>query len=184
MTAFPRIAARPAPMVVFALLAACAAPLPVPEVGPDELIELHTKRPTSEAPNTCWDHEATPAVIETVTEHVMVQPPQVQSDGTVTSPGAYRTETRQVIVRERQDLWFRTPCTEEMTPEMLSALQRALAARGLYGGAVTGEMDRGTQRAVRRYQQPLGLDSSVLSLAAARKLGLSVVERPVDPTAE
>ena len=37
-------------------------------------------------------------------------------------------------------------------------------------------MDRLTRRAVRAYQAPLGLDSGILSLAAARKLGLAVVD--------
>lgn len=36
-----------------------------------------------------------------------------------------------------------------------------------------------TRAAVRRYQKPQGLDSGILSLAAARKLGLVALERDV-----
>ncbi|MGI3170682.1 peptidoglycan-binding domain-containing protein [Pseudooceanicola sp. C21-150M6] len=178
MTLSPRFA-----VPVIALLAACDVPLPVPEVGPSELIELRPSPPDNPDPSACWRHEATPAVVETVTEHVVVQPAQVLTDGTVAAPGAYRTETRQRIVEERQEFWFRAVCPEAMTPDLISSLQRALDARGMHPGSVTGSMDRATLRAVRRYQAPLGLDSSILSMAAARKLGLSVVERPVDPTA-
>ena len=39
-------------------------------------------------------------------------------------------------------------------------------------------MDTATRAAIRAYQRPEGLDSGVLSLAAARKLGLSVVDVP------
>ena len=53
-----------------------------------------------------------------------------------------------------------------------------LQARGFYSGTVTGEMDTRTQRAIRRYQAPQGLDSSILSLSAARKLGLVAVDSP------
>lgn len=72
--------------------------------------------------------------------------------------------------------WFRTPCPDEMTPELVSSLQRALAARDLHAGAITGRMDAATRKAVRRLQQPLGLDSDRLSLAAARHLGLLPVD--------
>jgi len=63
-----------------------------------------------------------------------------------------------------------------LTPDLVASLQRALTARGLYGGQINGMMDRATRHAVRGYQAPLGLDSGILSLAAARKLGLAVVD--------
>jgi peptidoglycan hydrolase-like protein with peptidoglycan-binding domain len=64
-----------------------------------------------------------------------------------------------------------------MTPEFLASLQRALQARGIFRGAVTGAMDAPTQKAVRAYQQSLGLDLPVLTLAAAQSLGLVPVAR-------
>lgn len=72
---------------------------------------------------------------------------------------------------------FRVPCPEVMTPEFLASLQRALQARGFFRGAVTGAMDAPTQQAVRAYQQSLGLDLPVLTLAAAQSLGLVPVAR-------
>jgi uncharacterized protein (DUF2126 family) len=51
-------------------------------------------------------------------------------------------------------------------------LQRALKARGLFPGAVTGVEDAATREATRRFQAARGLDSGTLSLAAARELGI------------
>ncbi|QOL83166.1 hypothetical protein F3W81_09745 [Pseudooceanicola spongiae] len=59
-----------------------------------------------------------------------------------------------------------------MTPARIASLQRALAARGLYAGSISGQMNSATQDAVQAYQAPLGLDSRQLSLAAARQMGL------------
>lgn len=166
----------PAGVLTLAVLAGCDAPLPVPGVGEPDIIQIHSTPPPGSAPGQCWGQEAHPAVVETVTEQVLLQPPQVRSDGTVASPGVYKTETQQRIVQERRELWFRTPCPDEMTEAFVASLQRSLAARGLYAGPVNGRMDRLTRRAVRAYQAPLGLDSGILALAAARKLGLAVVD--------
>ena len=166
----------PAGVLTLVALGGCDAPLPVPSVGAGDIIQIRSAPPSGSAPGQCWGQEAFPAVVETVTEQVLVQPPQVRSDGTVAAPGVYKTETQQRIVQERRELWFRTPCPDEMTDTFVETLQRSLSARGLYTGPITGRMDRLTRRAVRAYQAPLGLDSGILSLAAARKLGLAVVD--------
>jgi len=166
-----------------ALLAACGMPLPVPGVGEPDVIQIHSNPPPGSPADACWGQEASPAVIETVTEQILLQPAQVRSDGTVEAPAVYKTETQQRIVEERRELWFRTPCPDQLTYEFVSSLQRALKARGLYRGQEHGLMDRATRQAVRRYQAPLGLDSGILSLAGARKLGLAIVDvRENDPT--
>jgi len=133
--------------------------------------------PPGAEPGTCWGKNVTPAIIETVTNQVMLQPAQVMSDGSVTQPAVFKTETRQEIIRERRETWFLTPCAAQMTPEFIASVQRALAARGMYRGAVSGEMDATTRAAVRRYQKPQGLNSGILSMAAARKMGLVALER-------
>jgi hypothetical protein len=70
--------------------------------------------------------------------------------------------------------WFRTLCPEETDAAFVASLQRALAARGFYRGAVTGRFDDATRIAIADYQRPLGLRSGVPSVAAARTLGLEV----------
>lgn len=131
--------------------------------------------PPDADPAACYANESTPAVIETVTEQVMLQPPQIATDGSVREPAVFVTETQQRIVEERRELWFEVPCElEQGDAAFIASLQRALAARGLYDGPVNGVMTRRTTRAVRDYQAPQGLDSGILSLAAARQLGLAL----------
>jgi hypothetical protein len=163
--------------IALAALAACQSSLPGAE---PEVTRLFQPAPPGAAPGTCWGKTETPAVIETVTEQVMVQPAEILADGSIITPPIYRTETRQQIIKERRETWFETPCDTVLTPDFVQSLQRALAARGLYAGPESGEMDARTRAAVRKFQAPEGLDSGILSLAAARKLGLVAIERPVD----
>ncbi|WP_330696677.1 peptidoglycan-binding domain-containing protein [Fontisubflavum oceani] len=75
----------------------------------------------------------------------------------------------------RRELWFETPCQAEIRdPDFIASLQRALAARDLYRGPANGVMDARTRRAIRAFQEPQGLNSPILSMAAARQLGLVV----------
>lgn len=145
-----------------------------PEPGVDEATR---SGPVGAAPGTCWGRTVSPAVIETVTEQVQVAPAKVNPDGTIATLPVYKSEARQKIVTQRVDRWFETPCAETLTAEFNASLQRALAARGYYVGEVNGEMDTATRAAVQAYQRLDGLDSGVLSLATARKLGLIAVAR-------
>lgn len=167
------------------LLAACQTPAALPSLSPEpDLVQTHEAPPPGAAPGSCWGKDVTPAVVETVTDRILLQPAQVLDDGTVVNDPIYKLETRQAIVKERRELWFETPCERQLTPDFIASLQRALAARDLYSGPITGEMDARTRRAIRAYQAPQGLDSGIVSLAAARKLGLVAVERPAEETTE
>jgi len=157
-------------------LGACASIDPVSRAEPEPL-RLRMEGPPNARPGQCWGSDVTPAIFETVTEQILLQPAEVGSDGAVRSPPVYKTETRQAIVRERREIWFETPCETDLTPDFVSSLQRALAVRGHYRGSVTGTLDPRTRRAIRAYQSPQGLDSAILSLAAARQLGLVAVAR-------
>ncbi len=165
-------------LAVCASLAACEPAAlrgtPPPEPG---VVEATRNGPPGAAPGTCWGRTVSPAVIETVTEQVQVKPAKVNPDGTIAAPPEYTTETRQQIITGRVDNWFETPCAEALTPEFNATLQRALAVRGYYLGGVNGEMDSETRAAIQAFQRVDGLDSGVLSLATARKLGLIAVER-------
>ncbi len=143
-------------------------------VDRDGTIVTRGAGPEDARADACYAQDVTPAIIETVTEQVLVQPPEIASDGTVRAPAIFRTDTRQAIVRERREIWFETPCSAEDDPDFIASLQRALTARGHYTGPVTGQMDMRTRRAIRELQLPQGLNSGALSLAAARQLGLAV----------
>lgn len=142
----------------------------------DRAVEvLRGAGPPDADPLACYGLKSTPAVIETVTEQVMIQPPQIASDASLREPAIFVTETHQRIVTERRELWFEVPCALEAGErDFIASLQRALAARGLYTGPATGEMNRRTRQAIRDFQAPQGLDSDILSLAAAQQLGLAL----------
>lgn len=155
--------------VALAGLAACAGPVaygddalavPVPDFASAQI-----DPPPGVTPDGCWVRDVAPAELETVTRQVEV------------APTRFRTETVQVIKRERQELIFEVPCPDALTPELISTLQRALEARGLYRGPITGNMDVPTRLAVRRYQSANGLPSGLLSIQSARGLGLLATPR-------
>lgn len=162
------------------LVACDPADMPAPDLGaltePD-VVRSTAIAPPGATPGTCWGRIVSPATIETVTEQVLIQPAEVLDGGTVINPGIYRSETHQRIVKERRETWFKTPCDPIWTEEFTATLQRALKARKFYTGPITGNLDKRTRAAIRRYQAPQGLDSSILSLETARMLGLVAVER-------
>ena len=173
---------RQAGLVMLAVLALAAcrpggAALPAPEKRDlsAEVVRLDRPGPPEKPAGACWESDVTPAVIETVTEQVVVSPETRGPDGALLTHATYRTDTRTRLLRDREEIWFRAPCPAEYTLEFVTTLQRALKARGLYLLPLTGAMDAGTRDAVRRFQAERGLDSARLSLAAARELGLVTV---------
>jgi hypothetical protein len=149
------------------LLAACGAEAPFVNVPAFEAPQVDR-----DAQGRCFGHDISPAVIETVTEHVLVEPAELNPDGTVKSPAVYSTVTRQVIVRERSEILFETICPERLTPEFVGSLQRALKIRGYYAGPISGRYDAATADAVRALQRQTGHDSLLLDIRTARTLGL------------
>lgn len=169
-------------LMAMLVLAACQT-VPMPENPSITDLSAQIVRPREPGPpqgpeGACWEADITPAIIETVTEQVQVTAEERDETGTVITPATFRTETRQSIAREREVVYFRTPCPEELTIEFVGSLQRALKARGIYTGPLTGQIDAPTAEAIRRFQAERGLDSPRLSLGAARELGLSSV--PLD----
>lgn len=142
-----------------------------------EVLRTHVDGPPGAEPGTCWGRDETPAVIESVIDHIMIQPPEIDANGYVRTPAIYRTERVQRIVQEREEIWFRAPCDSDLTPETIASLQRALQVRGHYDGAITGTLNPATRRAVRLYQRAQGLDSGILSLRAGQQLGLFAYDR-------
>ncbi|MCF6316347.1 MAG: peptidoglycan-binding protein [Marinosulfonomonas sp.] len=170
-------------------LAACqqAAPPVLLPVSEADMIQILTKAPEDNRSGKCWGKDITPALVETVTEQVLVRaarpvirpsPDGAPTYRTVQSPAVYKTLTQQKIITPRSEYWFKVPCAADMGTGFIATLQRALKSRGLFRGAVTGVMDPKTTKAVRWYQKQHGLDSGILSLAAARQLGLVAYARP------
>ena len=137
-----------------------------------EAIRLNHPGPPASNNGSCWASDITPAVIETTSEQQLVSPEVLDATGKVTTAAVYRSNTQTRMVRDREEIWFRAPCPESLTPDFIATVQRALKARGFYLLPLTGELDAATSEAIRRFQADRGLDSPTLSLAAARELGI------------
>ncbi len=159
-----------------ACLLACAPQIAVdaPQTGnlSGEAIQMSGEGPPPGPDGTCWAHDLIPAVYETTTEQSLVTSERRDAAGNVVSPASYRSVSRLRILQDRRDIWFTAPCPEQVTPGFLATLQRALKARGYYKDDLTGVMDDATAEALRKYQAHNGLDSPLLSRAAAQQLGV------------
>jgi len=169
------------PVAVLTLLAALA--LSACQSGQPVAHDMVQRADTAQAPLAgsagpgCWATDTIPARLEPVLDEVVITPARTDAQGRVQQPAVIAQRERMVEVSAPEDRMFAVPCPELMDGEFIAALQRALAVRGLYAGAVTGAMDSPTREAVRAYQRPQGLDSGVLSLDAARHLGLVALGR-------
>lgn len=152
------------------LLAACGTQAPPVEVA--NVPSFITAEIEAREDGRCYGRDITPAIIETVTEQVLVGEAAFGEDGTLVRPARYESVIRQQITRERQEVAFETLCPPAYTEVFVASLQRALRARGFYSGDITGMMDTRTGRAVQDYQRREGPDSPLLWIAAARELGL------------
>lgn len=166
-------------MALASLLAGCGTPPSLDDGAPPvpDFASAQIPPPPGVSPDSCWVRDVSPAELRTVTRQTEIAPAQVTDAGTVRIPGRFQTETLQEIVKAREELIFETPCPDVLTPAFIETLQRALDARGLYRGAITGVMDVPTRLAIRRYQAGQGLPSGLLSMQAARRLGLLATPR-------
>ncbi|MCA2009916.1 peptidoglycan-binding protein [Cereibacter sphaeroides] len=148
------------PLCLTAVLAACQSSAPEPATRAEPAPEAG--RPATIPDNACWTTDRIPAVTET----------------TFVPSGADATlAPQEQVIAPAQDRLFAVLCPEQVTEDFIASLQRALTARGHYGGAIDGEWGPELAEAVRGYQSTQGLNSNILSLEAAQRLGLVPVPR-------
>ena len=160
-------------------LLACTSPADAPpgSSAPDPEISRQVAAPEGAPPGSCWGRADTPNAVRLITREIEVVPPEYGPDGTITRPGIYRREEVREIAPTGTGTLFEIPCPGTLVPEFTASLQRALAARALYFGPITGRFDRATRNAIRRYQSAFGLDSAQVSRRMAEDLGLAVSSR-------
>lgn len=147
------------------------------DLGEEVVITDFTLGPPGARPGACYGKDVTPAVIERVTERVLVAEPEIGPEGNVIKPARYEEQSSNRIVDGRKEIYFETPCPPRWTPDFIASVQRALAARGLYGARPSGSLDNATRQAIRRFQiENSGLNSGILSTENARALGLVEVD--------
>lgn len=174
-------------LVLAGALAACAPVLDAgpdtgpettaqPDLGGEVIITDFALAPPDARPGACYGKDVTPGVIEHVTERVLVAEAEVGPDGNVLSPPEYEERTTQKLLNGHEPIYFETPCPPRWTPDFIASIQRALKARGIYGGEVSGMLDAETRAAIRAFQVGRGLNSAILSTESARALGLVEVD--------
>lgn len=146
-------------LALVTLFAACQTSAPQPEVRRAATDEQRLNTVPADA---CWATDRVPAVTET-------QFVETGADGA--------RAPQEVVLHPAEERLFAVPCPAQMDGDFTETLQRALQARGLYTGAITGELDAQTGDAVRRFQAPQGLNSAILSLEGAQQLGLVTLPR-------
>lgn len=174
-----RRCARPAVVAMVALaLMSCQGGAPNPRStttsnGEIAVLRLPEGARPPEGGSQCWASDTAPAVIETVTEQVQLRPERRDAAGNILQAAEFQTNTAQRMVNDRATIWFVAPCPAEITVGFVASLQRALKARGRFFQPVTGAWDKATLDALRKFQRERGLDSAIISLAAAQELGLA-----------
>ncbi len=133
--------------------------------------------PPDAKPGACYIRYTAPALIETVTEQILVQPEKralntETGETTVVSPAVYKTVTLQKIIRDRKEDWAEVICEKDQTPIFIETLQRALYARGHYRSPITGVKDDRTDRAIRKVQKRQGINSTEVTWDLAESYGL------------
>ena len=146
------------------------------DLGDEAIITDFTLGPPDARPGACYGKDVTPGVIEHVTERVLVSEAEFGADGNVIAPARYEERTTQQLVTGREEIFFETPCPPRWTPDFIASVQRALKARGIYRGSVSGTLDQDTRQAIRAFQMQSGLNSGILSTENARALGLVEID--------
>ncbi|MBV7410795.1 peptidoglycan-binding protein [Maritimibacter sp. DP1N21-5] len=146
------------------------------DFGDEKIITDFTLGPPGAKPGVCYGKDVTPATIEHVVEHKLIEEAKIAPNGNILAPATYETVTESRIVEDREAIYFETPCPPRWTPDFIASVQRALAARGLYSGATDGELNEGTRSAIRTFQKSKGLNSTILSTESARLLGLVEID--------
>jgi len=171
--------ARAAGLMLAGALAACtpaAEPTARLDLGGEVIITDFTLGPPDARPGACYGKDVTPAVIEQVTERVLVAEPEISTEGNILKPAEYQERTTQELVTGRDPIFFETPCPPRWTPDFIASIQRALKTRAIYTGPVSGDLDPATRAAIRNFQIARGLNSAILSTESARALGLVEVD--------
>ena len=123
----------------------------------------------------CFAKDMSPALIETVTTQHIISPEIRNVANIVTKSATFQTITRQKIINERTSIRFETVCPQYYTTNFVMTLQRALKARGVYTGTISGILDLQTSEAIQRFQRMDELDTPIMSLKTAQYLGIIAI---------
>lgn len=110
-----------------------------------------------------------PAKYRTITKTVEATPASVQRTAI---PAKYKTVTKTVEAAPARTVWTSVLCDVNTTPDVVTRMQRALKSAGHYGGPIDGIIGSQTTRAIASYQAAQGVESDILTIDSAKKLGI------------
>ena len=110
-----------------------------------------------------------PAEYRTVTKTVEATPASVQRTKV---PETYRSVTRTVEAAPARTVWTSVLCDVNTTPDVVRRLQTSLKRAGHYGGPIDGIIGSQTRRGIASYQSATGVQSDILTIESAKKLGI------------
>ncbi len=108
-----------------------------------------------------------PAVYETVKVNRLISP---ASERRTVIPARTKTVTRQVQIEPSRLEWRAVLCETNMTPKLISSLQRALKREGYDPGPIDGVVGQTTLDAVENYQQKNNIDRGGLTYETLKLL--------------
>jgi hypothetical protein len=122
----------------------------------------------------------TPASIQEVeipAEYKMVKVRKLVSAPTqkrIDIPAVIETVAKKVKVADERREWRNVLCETNMTPGVLTDLQKALKAAGYNPGPIDGSIGAQTMRAVDEYQRANGMERGGLTLSTLKALGVKI----------
>lgn len=156
-------------------LCACASPQSDPPASVAVPVIQQAEIQTM-ADGRCFSFDPGPPTFETITQQVIAVPEQRAADGSVTQPAIFRNVDRQVEVIRENPPRFQVVCPQDLSQNFVASLQRALAARNAYAGAINGLIDDATKTAILQFQAESGTYSSNLAMVTAQSLGLLSIQ--------
>lgn len=87
-------------------------------------------------------------------------------------PAVYETVTKQVMVAAPSSEWREVLCKSNVTPALVTDVQRRLSEQGHYRGRISGQLTSETQAAIKKYQASVGLPQTGIDLETLKKMGL------------
>ena len=112
-----------------------------------------------------------PAEYKTIKVRKLVKPAEQKR---IDIPAVVETVAKKVKVSDERMEWRSVLCETNMTPSIMTELQKALKAAGFDPGPIDGSIGAQTMRAVDDYQREKGLERGGLTLSTLKSLGLKI----------
>ncbi|MBK8394772.1 MAG: peptidoglycan-binding protein [Leptospiraceae bacterium] len=95
----------------------------------------------------------------------------------VTVPAEYKTEKKEIVVKEAKNEWTEVLCGNNAKPEIIAQLQKSLKEKGYSPGNTDGKLEQNTMDAISKYQKEKNLKPSsngLINMDTALSLGVKM----------